>query len=56
MTHLLETTTRTTIDSASLINHVFHKPFTDNLDCDILYVGLTDHCATFVNMPFSFEN
>ena len=49
---LLSTATRVTIDSATPINHFFHNPFFDNPACGILEARLTDHCATFVELPF----
>ena len=53
MTQLLKTATPITIHSATLIDHVFHNQFFDNPDCGMLDAALTDHCATFMKLPFS---
>ena len=50
---LLTTSTRIAIDSATLIDDVFHNHFFDNPKCGILDAGLTDHCAFSVKFPFS---
>ena len=55
MTQLLTTATRVTIGSATLVDHVFHNHFFGNPECGILDAGLTDHCATSVNLPVSCE-
>ena len=47
---LLATATRITMDSATLIDHVFHNHFLDNPDCGMFDAGLTDQCATFVKL------
>ena len=39
--------------SAFPIDHVFHIQLFDNPDCGVFDGGLTDHCATFVKLPFS---
>ena len=53
MTQLLTTATRITINSATLIDNVFHNAYIDNPDCGELDAGLNDHCATFVKKPVS---
>ena len=53
MTQLRKTATRITLDSATLIDHIFQNHFFHNPDCGILDAGLTDHCAVFVKLPFS---
>ena len=55
MTQQLTTATRNTIESATLIDHGFHNHFSDYPDSGILDAGLPCHCATFVNLPFSFK-
>ena len=53
VTQLLTIATRTTIDSVTLINHLFHNHFLDSTDRgNILDAGLPEHCATFVKLPF----
>ena len=47
----LTTGTRSTKDSATLIDQVFHYHFFGNPDCGIPDAGLTDHCAFFVKLP-----
>ena len=56
LTRLIETATQITIESATLIDHVIHIQFLENTDCGILETGLTDHCITFVKLPFSCKN
>ena len=51
MTYLLTTALRSIIDSATLIDHVFHNQFSHNPDCGLLDAGLTDHSAFFVKVP-----
>ena len=53
MTQLLATARRITIDSATLIDPIFHNHFSDNPDCGKQDGGLTDHCVTFVKLSFS---
>ena len=53
LTELLTTATRITLDSATLIDHVFHNLFFDNPDCALLDARLADNCATFMKLPFS---
>ena len=48
----LTTETRSTIDSATLIDQVFYNRFSDNPDCDILDAGVSDHGATSVRLSF----
>ena len=54
MKQLLTTTTRITIDSATLIDQGFLDLLCDNLAyCGIPDASLTYHCATLVELPFS---
>ena len=53
MKQIPTTATLITIVSLTLIDHVFFNHFFDNPDCGIFDAGLTDHCATFVKLPFS---
>ena len=53
MTQLLMTEARINIDSAILIDDVFHNHFSDNPDCGILGACSIDNCATFVKLPYS---
>ena len=55
MTQLLATATQITIDTAFLIDYMFHIPFFDNPDCSIRDLGLSDHWVTFVKLPFLSE-
>ena len=45
MTQLPATATWLSIDSATVINHVFHNHILDNPDCGILHGGFIDHCS-----------
>ena len=47
------TARRITLDSASLIGHVFHNHLFHNQDCCILDADLFDLSATFVKLPLS---
>ena len=51
---LLATATRITINSAILLDHVFHNHFFGNPDCVIVDAGLSDHCAISRKLPFPF--
>ena len=48
--HPLTTATRVAIDSATLVDHVFHNHLLDNPECVILDAGLTDGCVSFVKL------
>ena len=56
VTQLLATATRTSKGLATLIDHVSHNPFVDNLECGILVRGLFKHSATFVKVLLSSKN
>ena len=52
MTQLLTTAIRITINSATLIDRVFHTHFFEDPDCGIVDTDLTELCGTFVKLPF----
>ena len=52
MTQRLATATRNSIDSATLLNHIYQNHFFHNPDSGTLDAGLIDHCVTAVKLPF----
>ena len=56
MTQLQLTATRNTIDSATIIDHIFHFQFFDNPDCCIIDAGLADQRVLFAKVPFCYKN
>ena len=55
ITQLLATATRSTVDSAFLINHIISNLFLENPYFGIVDAGLTDLCVTIANLPVPFE-
>ena len=55
LSQLIATTTRITLYSATVSDHMFPNHLSHNRHCGILDADSTDHFVTLVKLPFSRE-